>query len=431
MDAGRDRSINPQHSAVFTAADPPAFAHAGDAAATLDPELPARLARPQIAARAAARFAATFPGRVLYALKANPAPWLARAVLHHGVDGLEIASATEARLAHALAPDAPAAFMHPVKPRAAIAHAFHETGCRAFAVDHPAEWAKIQAVLGPSTREVEILVRIAVSNDGAALPLLGKFGADPDAAIDLLRAIRPHVRAIGVSFHVGSQNTKPETFRTAIAAVGAIGRRAGVALDVLNVGGGFPEAYPGHEPAAPDAYMNAIGEAAAAVRDGGAGPCALWCEPGRALAAAAESLLTTVELRKDDALYINDGGAGALFDAVHCGWRFPVRVFRDGLLLDGPRDTMRVFGPTCDSDDVLAHPIPVPADIREGDRIEFGMTGAYGGAMASAFNGFGRYLDAVVADDPWPAAWSAPMSDVASTAQGDPAAANLPPLVTA
>lgn len=379
----------------------PAFPDAGAAAAALDPELPVRIARPHVAARAAARFAAGFPGRVLYALKANPAPWLARTLLEHGVDGFEIASATEARLARALAPAAPTAFMHPVKPRAAIARTFHDAGCRAFAVDHPAEWSKICAVLGDATRDAAILVRVAVSNDGAALPLLGKFGAQAASASGLLRAIRPHAGAVGVCFHVGSQNTKPATFRAAMTAVGKVARRAGVALDILNVGGGFPQTYPGQEPARWEAYWRVIGDAAEALRAGGAGACALWCEPGRALAAGAESLLTTVELRKDDALYINDGGAGVLFDAVHCGWRFPTRAFRDGALLEGPAAAFHVFGPTCDSDDVLAHPISAPADIREGDRIEFGMTGAYGAAMASGFNGFGRYQQAAAADDPW------------------------------
>ena len=55
----------------------------------------------------------------------------------------------------------------------------------------------------------------------------------------------------------------------------------------------------------------------------------LWCEPGRALCAEYASVLVRVEKRRGDELYINDGAYGALFDAAHIGWRYPVRLVRD------------------------------------------------------------------------------------------------------
>lgn len=380
----------------------PSFADAAAVAAALDGELPVLLARPQAAAAAAARFHAGFPGRTFYALKANPAPWLTATALAHGVDGVEVASAAEAMAAQAIAPAAPLAFMHPVKPRAGIARAFHEARCRVFALDHEGEWAKLQGALGAELADCDIIVRLAVSNEGAAMPLLDKFGATPEEAVALLQAARRKARRVGVSFHVGSQNLRPQTFEAAIATAGAVARRAGGPLDILNVGGGFPAAYPGMTPAPLETYFAAIGTAAARLRER-LGAFELWCEPGRALAAGAHGLLATVELRKGRRLYLNDGGSGALYDAVHCGWRFPIRAFRDGAPLEGAAVAYEVFGPTCDSDDVLAHPLQGPEDLREGDRIEFGLVGAYGAAMASGFNGFGRFRHAVVADDPWPA----------------------------
>ena len=127
----------------------------------------------------------------------------------------------------------------------------------------------------------------------------------------------------------------------------------------------------------------------------------LWCEPGRALAAESGSLLTQVELVKPGAVYLNDGAYGALFDAAHENWRYPVRSLRDGEALDGPTKAMRVYGPTCDSADRLAKKVLLPAILEEGDFLEFGNLGAYGEAMATQFNGFGRYSAAIVEDSPF------------------------------
>ncbi len=116
----------------------------------------------------------------------------------------------------------------------------------------------------------------------------------------------------------------------------------------------------------------------------------LWCEPGRALVAEASSILTKVELRKGDALYLNDGSYGSLFDAAHTKWPFPVKLFRneDGAAseVEGALRPFRFYGPTCDSLDHMPGPFWLPDDIREGDYIEIGMLGAYGIAMNTRFN---------------------------------------------
>ena len=125
----------------------------------------------------------------------------------------------------------------------------------------------------------------------------------------------------------------------------------------------------------------------------------LWCEPGRALVAEASSLLARVELRKGDALYLNDGSYGSLFDAAHFKWPFPTRLVRDGEA-SSELKPFRFYGPTCDSLDQMPGPFWLPADVAEGDFIEIGMLGAYGVAMATRFNGYGDLDIAIVEDAP-------------------------------
>jgi ornithine decarboxylase len=123
----------------------------------------------------------------------------------------------------------------------------------------------------------------------------------------------------------------------------------------------------------------------------------LWCEPGRALCAEYASLLVRVEKRRGDQLYINDGAYGALFDAAHVGWRFPVKLMRES---DAKDMAFSFYGPTCDDLDHMAGPFLLPADVAAGDYIEIGMLGAYGCAMRTGFNGFGADRRVVVGNEP-------------------------------
>jgi ornithine decarboxylase len=99
-------------------------------------------------------------------------------------------------------------------------------------------------------------------------------------------------------------------------------------------------------------------------------------------------VLAKVDLRKGDALYLNDGAYGNLFDATHSKWPFPAKLVRDGAASSEMRP-FKFYGPTCDSIDVMPGPFYLPADVREGDYVEIGMLGAYGVAMATGFNGYG------------------------------------------
>jgi ornithine decarboxylase len=386
------------------------FPTPADAVRALAPEGPLAIARPHRVAAAGRWFRENFPGEVFYAVKANPSPWVLDALWSAGVRGFDVASEAEVRLvAGRFGAEARLAFMHPVKSRRAIATAYREFGVRTFVLDSADELDKILAETG-GAKDLTLIVRIAVSNDGASLPLAAKFGASAVEAPELLRKARAATEELmGVSFHVGSQCMRPLAYKAAMLDANRAIVKAGAVVDIVDVGGGFPAIYPGMEPPEMDAYMREIREAFEQMYV--AQNAVLWAEPGRALVAEAGSIVARVDLRKGDALYLNDGAYGNLFDAAHVKWPFPVKLIRDG----GSRAKVapfRFYGPTCDSIDAAQGPFLLPADIREGDHIEIGMLGAYGVAMASRFNGFGDTTLAEAADAPWPTMF-------AETAQAD------------
>jgi ornithine decarboxylase len=366
------------------------------------PERPVAIARPDAVAVAARWFQANFKGDVFYAVKANPSPWVIEALAANGVTSFDVASIPEIELVAAHAPGARMAFMHPVKSRSAIASAYFDHGVRTFALDTHEELGKILDATG-CAKDLNLIVRLAVAADGAAYSLSGKFGVDAHEAPDLLLAARRATdELMGVSFHVGSQCMRPTAYQAAMSQASRALVRAGVFADVVDVGGGFPSIYPGMAPPAMADYLDSIdrGFAEMMVHE----TTELWCEPGRALVAEASSILTKVELRKGDALYLNDGSYGSLFDAAHTKWPFPVKLIRgetgDAVEVEGPLKPFRFYGPTCDSLDHMPGPFWLPEDVGEGDYVEIGMLGAYGVAMNTRFNGFGDAETVAVADAP-------------------------------
>ncbi|HSV03062.1 MAG TPA: type III PLP-dependent enzyme [Phenylobacterium sp.] len=366
------------------------------------PERPVALARPDAVAAAARWFQDSFKGDVFYAVKANPSPWVIETLARNGVCSFDVASIPEIELVAKHAPDGRMAFMHPVKSRQAIARAYFDYGVKAFALDTHEELAKILEATGGAD-DLALIVRIGVSAEGAAYSLSGKFGSEPHETPGLLLAARRATEdRMGISFHVGSQCMRPTAFQAAMAQASRAIVRAGVMVDVVDVGGGFPSVYPGMTPPRMDDYADSIQRGFAEMMVGE--DTELWCEPGRALVAEASSILTKVELKKGDALYLNDGSYGSLFDAAHTKWPFPVKLYRseDGEAweVEGPLKPFRFYGPTCDTLDHMPGPFWLPEDVREGDHVEIGMLGAYGIAMTTRFNGFGEAETVEVGDAP-------------------------------
>jgi len=353
--------------------------------------------RPHAAVRAAEWFLQNFPGDVLYAVKANPAPIILDSLYGAGIRHFDVASLHELELVRHYA-DARLYCMNTVKHPEHIRRMYFDYGVRAFSLDCMEELHKILAATEQAT-DLCLYVRITVDNSTSAVPLDKKFGAHPDEVEALLLQARMHAAELAVCFHVGSQAMNPLAYASAIGRANRIIRNAGVIIDVLDVGGGFPAAYPGLEPKQLAEYVHVIKDAfnTSLTNEN----CRLKCEPGRALVAEAASMLVNVTLRKGDWLYLNDGAYGSLFDAAHVDFPFPVRVIRDGELVQEDCSTLYgLYGPTCDSIDAITRPYPMPASMRAGDYIEIGQLGAYGDAMRTNFNGFGARDEIIVTDEP-------------------------------
>lgn len=205
------------------------------------PERPVALVRPRSVSVAARWFQDNLNADVFYAVKANPSRWVIETLVEAGVTGFDVASLAEIELVRSVSADARLAFMHPVKSRGAITRAYFEYGVRTFSLDSHDELAKILDATGNAT-DLNLLVRMTVSADGAAYSLSGKFGVSLDQAPSLLLATRQAVKdgLMGVCFHVGSQCMRPSAYEAAMAQVGRAISRAGVFVDIVDVGGGFP-----------------------------------------------------------------------------------------------------------------------------------------------------------------------------------------------
>jgi len=364
------------------------------------PSQPVTLVRPHAALRAAQYFVSKFPGTSMYAVKANPSPELIRLLWEGGITHFDVASIAEVRLVRGLLPDATLCFMHPVKAPEAIVEAYFEHGVRTFSLDSLEELEKIVEATNAAA-DLTLCVRLRVSSSHSKLSLAAKFGVGVDESAPLLMAARQAADALGICFHVGSQAMSPAAYGDAMLLVRAAIVAAGVTVDVIDVGGGFPSVYPDMEAGPMDRYFEVIHRAFEALPISYSAE--LWCEPGRALSAEYASIVVRVERRRDDVLFINDGAYGALFDAAHIDWRFPVKLLRESHTKEL---AFSFYGPTCDDMDFMRGPFMLPADVQAGDYLEIGMLGAYGSAMRTAFNGFTAGDTVIATDEPMASAYA-------------------------
>jgi len=329
-------------------------------------------------------FVDTFPGRVMYAVKCNPHPRIIDTLYEAGIRHFDTASLPEIAQVREAHRDAEAYYMNPAKARAVIRTAYEVYGVRHFVVDHHSELQKTLEATGGDG--IVVHVRIKTDETKVLFDLASKFGAPFDEAVDLLAAVRREDLRCGLAFHVGSQCQSVQAYRDALRLCERVIDKSGVKIDYLDVGGGFPAYYPRQSIEPLEVYFSTIIDQVKHMnlrKD-----TVLMCEPGRALVADHCSLLTQVLLRKENAVYINDGVYGSLSELVLTRLELPMRVIR----LTGPVSEKTrlfdVYGPTCDSMDILPNQCALPEDIREGDWIEVGQLGAYSNSAATRFNGF-------------------------------------------
>ncbi len=337
----------------------------------------------------------------MYAVKCNPEPAVLRALHDGGVMHFDCASIGEITLVRQMFPDAAIHFMHPVKPRGAIREAWARHGVRDFALDSAEELAKIRQEIAATgvAGEIGLVVRLALPKGGARLDLSGKFGAAPEAAVALLReaaCLRGAARRV-VPCRLAVRRSAGLARCPGAAPARRSARPAWRWTSSMSAADS-PVAYPDVEPPPLGAFMAEIEAGFEALDLPGA---ELWAEPGRALVAGGTSVVVQVHGRRGDALYVNDGVYGSLADAGALGFRYPVRLIRpDGAAPVAVEQGFSLFGPTCDSADAMRGPFLLPADTAEGDWIEIGLLGAYGGCFRTAFNGFDRARMVEVCDAP-------------------------------
>jgi ornithine decarboxylase len=339
-------------------------------------------------------FTEHFPGRVLYAVKANPLPEVLRSVVRAGVAGFDVASLTEARLVHDTIPRARSWFMHPAKSRRDIERAFRDLGVRDYVVDCEAELRKLLDVLPSQDPGLRVYVRFTSSQTSAIFDLNSKFGASPAETRRLLNLVNAQSRwTTGLSFHTGSQTMAVDPYLHSIRIAADIVEDVSPAPVALDIGGGFPGHYlniPYHSPKAMLSEITKLIRGTRALKG-----VELLCEPGRALVHDSMSLFCRVTLRKGEALYCGAGIYNGLLSA-HQYLQLPVRTWRRGWPIESEeRQDFIIFGPTCDSMDRLGFSYSLPKNLDEGDWLEFQHAGAYSETVRCSFNGFS--FDEIVA----------------------------------
>ena len=335
-----------------------------------------------------------------YAIKANPAREVLETLSDLGCR-FDVASVGEVELCRAAGIDGTdLSFGNTIKRSDAISAAV-SVGVERFSFDSDGELDKLTR-LAPGSL---VSVRILCDGAGASWPLSRKFGCSPPDAVALLRRAGDAGHRLGVSFHVGSQQLRPEAWDAALAEVAEMAEALdgfGFGLDEVNLGGGFPASLGDGAPPIEDYgahIMKAVGD-----RIGGLA-ADLVAEPGRYLVADAGALVSEVVLvaRKSPAdavrwVYVDAGVFSGLIEVIGEAVRYPLSTSRDG----GPTEPSILAGPTCDSIDVLyeQQPVDLPVDLVEGDQVVFSAAGAYTTTYSSvAFNGFDPLRQVVLASD--------------------------------
>ena len=353
----------------------------------LKPDKPVHCIRKNSILSASRYFQNKFPGKILYAVKTNPHSLVIRTIIKSGINQFDVASIEEIKTVRKFSQIAKCSFMHTIKSRESISEAYFKYGVKTFALDTKDELIKIIESTG-NPKDLELFVRVSVSNEHAEIDLSKKFGALNSEAAGLLRLVKQHAKKVGLSFHVGSQCMHPISYTKGINEIGNIIKKTKIVPDYINVGGGFPTVYPDLIPLSLDNYFIEIKKGLENLKLDNLPQ--IICEPGRALVAESGSTIVRVNLRKKQKLYISDGTYGTLFDAGTPNIVFPSKMIKDSSnkIISKKITAFDFYGPTCDSMDYMKGPFLLPNNIKENDYIELGQLGAYGLTFRTQFNGF-------------------------------------------
>ena len=363
----------------------------------LKPSDPVYCIRKNSIKKATKFFVEKFPGKILYAVKTNPNVEVIKTLIENGIKNFDVASIKEIQEIKKIDNSLQCSYMHTVKSREAIKDAYFKFKIKAFSLDTKDELVKILEATNHA-KDLELFVRIAVSNEHAEIDLSKKFGVNSNEAPGLVRLTNQYTKKLGLSFHVGSQCMHPISYTKGIAEIGNLIKKTKIIPDVINIGGGFPTIYPDLIPQSLNSYFEEIKKGLNNLKLTKLPE--IICEPGRALVAESGSTIVRVNLRKKQKLHINDGTYGTLFDGGVPNIVYPSRLITNGRMISKKMTAYDFYGPTCDSMDYMKGPFLLPNNVKENDYIELGQLGAYGLTFRTQFNGF--YSDKIfeVEDEP-------------------------------
>ena len=337
-------------------------------------------------------FKRTFPYTVpFYAVKANPASQILKCL-----DGLgsffDAASINEINTCLKCYIDpAKISYGNTIKKEKDISLAY-KLGIRVFVFDCIEELHKISR----AAPKASVFCRVLVSNDGAMWPLNKKFGCTLETAKELIiEAKNLGLQPIGLSFHVGSQQTLASKWSDALKTVAPlynIFSGQGSVMDTMNLGGGIPISYV--EPALDimEISKNIFNSVEKIFKN--KKPKKIFMEPGRFLVGSSGIIETEIILitEKNDGkkfkwLYLDIGKFGGLAETEGEAIRYPIETVNNNY--DDQVESFIICGPTCDSQDILyqQYQYALPKNLKIGDRLRIGSTGAYTSVYASNFNG--------------------------------------------
>lgn len=384
-----DRDDAAHHRGRTIAAATHIFTDTQSVIAELAPEAPLYLFSPTCLTAQAKRFQQGFPGMVSYAVKANPNPLVLQTLIEAGIEAFDVASIQEVELIRSILPTAELHFNNPIRSDSAVLESYRNHGVRSFVVDDQAGLTQVLEQCQPMAGELEITVRFTQRDNQQAYDFGSKFGAFPEEVVPLLTAIKAAKQRVSLTFHPGSQCDDHHLYGEYIKMAAQFAESADVVIHSLNVGGGFPIAYRNQSVAELKDYFAVID---ATFRETALGEedsvTTLVCEPGRAMVADCMSLLVNVLHRRESGdVFINDGIYGSFQEQMIIDIALPSITWKAHQPSEAALVEQTVFGPTCDPTDKLPQR-PIAGDTTKGDRIEFGLLGAYAVATATTFNGF-------------------------------------------
>ncbi len=262
-------------------------------------------------------------------------------------------------------------------------------------LESEAEMHRVETVAKSMGKCARISIRVNPNIDPQTHPYIStglhenKFGVEIDTAKRMYLYVKnsPHLEAVGIHFHIGSQLTQLEPIREAAVIVADLVRSldaVGVELKFFDVGGGLGVVYKDEIIIDPNEYAQAILGTLTGL------DVTVICEPGRFIMANNGYFISKVLYEKQNGskrFVIVDGAMNdllrpSLYNAYH-----KVEALKEGTC--SPCD---IVGPVCESGDFLAKDAPLPP-LEHDDIIVVHSAGAYGFTMASNYNSRGRVAE--------------------------------------